>query len=209
MLILQKFKYRQNLPFLMRRQREHKSKKFMVYFIGIIMVFSVFGVMFFGFGGRGANTITDKGLDFVSQGNYWVTTVDNKEAIFSYLPSQVESINVDNIMINKLQNVVEIDVTSDFNDTFAEEIALAQFQMSVTLMNFGVFVRNGYTSEQQNFPVMTCGDSSSFVPVIYFKKSNGTNVFFEDNCIIAEASNDFDILRIKDRLVYGVLGIIE
>jgi len=78
----------------------------------------------------------------------------------------------------------------------------------VTLNNFNIFVRVGFTSEQLNFPVITCDDASDFVPVVYFKGSNTTNVYVENSCIIAEASNPADIIRIKDRLVYGILGII-
>jgi hypothetical protein len=192
----------------MRRNREGKKvSKFLVYFIGLIMVFSAFGVIFWG--GGTTNTIRDKGLKFTDTENNWETNIDGQKAVFAYLPSQVEAIPISPDIINGLKNVVEIDVTSDFNDTLAEEIALAQFQMSFTLNNFNVFVRNGYTTEQQNFPVIKCDDFTGLVPVIYFKSSNQTNVYLEDNCIIAEALNQGDILGIKDRLLYGILGVIE
>lgn len=194
----------------MRRRRDdsRKGQKFMVYLMGFIMVGSVFGVIFYGYGG-GVNSIREKGFKFVDNGNYWETNVDGQLAIFTYLPSQVEPITIDDFVINRLKNVVQIDTTSDFNDTFVESIALAQFQMGVTLNNFGIFVRGGFTTENQDFPVLTCGDSTNFVPVIYFKSSNETNVYMEDNCIIAEALSENDVLGIKDRLVYGILGIIE
>ena len=41
--------------------RADKAKKFMVYFIGFIMISSVFGVIFFGFGSGGA-TVEDVAL---------------------------------------------------------------------------------------------------------------------------------------------------
>ena len=31
----------------------------------------------------------------------------------------------------------------------------------------------------------------------------------EDNCIIAEALRQEDVERVKDRMVYGILGIIK
>ena len=96
----------------------------------------------------------EQGLKFIDEGDFWSTTVNGKEAIFVYTPSSVESIDIDNDIINKLKNAIEIDVTSDFNDTYAEEIALAQFQMGVTLNNFNVFVRGGFRSENENFPVI-------------------------------------------------------
>ena len=194
----------------MRRRRDEKrTGKFLVIFIGIIMVLSVFGVVFFGYGG-GVNSVNEKGLKFVDNGNYWTTNVNGREALFTYLPSQVESIPISYDIINRFKNVIEIDVTSDFNDTFAEEIALAQFQIGVTLNNFNVFVRNGFTSENpSNFDIITCEDSTNLVPVIYFKSSNETKVYVENNCIIAEALSENDVLGVKDRLVYWVLGVIE
>ena len=193
----------------MRKQKEDKKvSKIMVYFIGAIMVFSVFGVVFWG-GGGDRNSIEEKGLKFVDNGNYWTTDVNGQQAIFTYLPSQVEPISVEDFVINRLKNSVEIDVTSDFNDTFAESIALAQYDMYGALFNFNKFIRKGFTSEQEGFPIITCEDSTNFVPVIYFRSSNVTNVYLENNCIIAEALSENDVLGIKDRLVYGILGVIE
>mgnify|MGYP001202901986 FL=1 len=198
------------LLFLMRRRDGgQKAKKFMVYLMGIVMIGSLFGVVFFGFGTASADSIKYKDFRFANKGNFWSTIVNDREALFTYLPTDVELIDADDDVINRLRGLVQIDITSDYNDTFKEPIALAQFQMGVTLNNFNVFVRKGFTDENENnFPIIKCGYSTSFVPVIYFKSSNATRVYFQSDCIIAEASNPADVVRIKDRLVYGVLGII-
>jgi|SRR3989338_4913743 len=193
-----------------REERVEKRKKFLVYFIGFIMVFSVFGVIFFGFGDGGTTSLRYNDFKFANKGSSWSTMINEKEALFTYFPSDVGGINVSNDVINRLKNILEIDVTSGFNDTFAKQISLAEYNMGLTLDNFNVFVRQGFTAESQyNFPVITCEDATPFVPVIYFKKSNETKVYLEDNCIIAEALRQDDVERIKDRLVYGILGIIE
>ena len=186
-----------------------KIRKFMVYFIGFIMIGSVFGVVFFGFGSDVTSTSKYNGFKFVNKGSFWSTTVNGREALFTYLPKDVEQILFDNGAADKIRNVFQIDTTSDFNDTLAQPIALAQFQMGVTLNNFGVFVRNGFTDNRSNFPVLSCEAATKFVPVIYFKSSNTTNVHLEENCIVAEALDGADALRIKDRLVYERLGIIK
>jgi hypothetical protein len=194
----------------MRRTREsgQKLKKFMIYLMGFIMVGSVFGVVFFGFGTSGSSSIEYNDFKFVGRGSFWSTIVDDREAMFTYFPSDVEIVLIDEDIISRLKDRVQIDATSDFNDTFAESIALAQYQIGITLNNFNVFVRKGFTSEQQTFPIITCNQSTTFVPVIYFKSSNETRVYLENDCIIAEALNQEDIIRIRDRLVYGILGII-
>jgi len=195
----------------MRRHRdEGKKKKILGIILGITMFGSIFTFIFFGFntGGRASGAIDYNGFEFVNRGTHWSTTIDGREALFTYLPDDLGFIFVNNDVVSRLRDKIQIDTISEFNDTFAEPIALAQFQMGVTLNNFNIFVRKGFTSEQQNFPVITCDDASDFVPVVYFKGSNTTNVYVENNCIIAKASNPADIIRIKDRLVYGILGII-
>ena len=193
---------------MLRREKSNIGKKMIVYFIGITMVFSVFGVIFFGFGAGSSGTVKYNGFKFVDKGNFWSVNVNGREALFTYLPDEAASINVESSAVDRLKNVVQIDTTSEFNDTLAEPIALAQFQMGTTLFNFNIFVRSGFTSEYPNFPTITCKDATQFVPVIYFKESNATNVHIENNCIIAEAANAADAIRLKDRLVYGILGII-
>ena len=193
----------------MRKQdKSDRTKKFMVYFIGFIMISSVFGVIFFGFSNGGAS-IKYNEFKFFNRGNFWSTTIDGREAMFTYLPSDLEPIPAEYNAISNLKNKIQIDVTSDFNDTFAEGIALAQYQMGITLGNFNVFARPGFTTAEQNFPVITCNSSTQFVPVIYFKSSNVTRISMENKCIIAESATQADAIRLKDRLVYGILGIIK
>ena len=194
---------------MLRRERSNIGKKIIGYFIGIIMIFSAFGVIFFGFGAGSGGSVKYNGLKFIDKGNFWSANVNGREALFTYLPDEAASINVESSAVERLKNVVQIDTTSEFNDTLAEPIALAQFQMGTTLSNFNIFARNGFTAEQQNFPVITCNQSTNFVPVIYFKSSNATKVYLDNNCITAEALTQADVIRVKDRLVYGILGVIE
>ncbi|MCH8003988.1 MAG: hypothetical protein IH934_05140 [Nanoarchaeota archaeon] len=189
---------------------EGGKKKIFGYILIITMFGSVFTVVFFGFqsGGRASGSVDYNGFEFINRGAYWSTTIDGREALFTYLPSDLGLIILSNDVINRLRNVVQIDATSEFNDTFAEPIALAQFQMGSTLNNFNIFVRSGFTSEQQAFPVITCNQSTNFVPVIYFRSSNVTSVSLKNNCVVVEALNGIDVVRVKDRLVYGILDII-
>ena len=168
--------------------RADKTKKFMVYFIGFIMISSVFGVIFFGFQGGGASVKYNE-FKFFNRGNFWSTNIDGREAMFTYFPSEIEPIPADAAAISRLKNKPQIDITSDLNDTFAEGIALAQYQMGITLSNFNVFTRNGFTNQTRyNSPVITCNSSTEFVPVIYFTKGNATSIYLQDKCIIAKAA---------------------
>jgi len=199
----------------MRRTRSkgESIKKFMVYFMAILMVGSLFGIVFLGFrsgGSGGAASITYNDFKFINRGNFWSTSADGVHTLFTYLPTELELILVDDIAINRLKNLVELDITSDFNDTYAEGIALAQYQMGISLSNFNIFLVQGFTRDNNvNQPIITCDTATPHIPVIYFKKGNVTKISLENNCILAEASTHADIIRIKDRLVYGMLGIIR
>jgi len=195
----------------MRRDKAERGRKLMVGFIGLIMIGSIFGVIFFGFRSGGATTRLEyNGFDFIRKGNVWTTRVNGVEAVFSYLPRDVEFIFTSPLIKDRLKNKLEIDVTSDVNDTNREAISLAQFQIGSTLQPFNIFVRSGFTGNNSfNFPVLTCNDATNFVPVIYFKTSNQTVVLLEDNCIIIEASQPADFIRIKDRLIYEMFDIIK
>jgi len=191
-----------------KHNKPDRTKKFLVYFLGFIMVSSVFGVVFFGFQGSGPN-VKYNDFKFFNRGSFWSTNVDGKEALFTYLPQDLESISADASAINILKNKPQIDMTSDFNDTFAEGIALAQYQAGITLSNFGIFTRTGFTGENKyDLPIISCKFSTQLIPVMYFKKSNTTRISLQNNCIIAESGNHADVIRLKDRIVYGILGII-
>jgi len=194
---------------MLRRERSDIGKKMIGYFIGFIMIFSAFGVIFFGFGAGSGGTVKYNGLKFTDKGNFWSVKVNGREALFTYLPDELASLNADNATIEKLKNVVQIDSTSKFNDTLAEPIALAQFQMGTTLNNFGVYLRSGFIGNTSGFPVIKCEDSTNFVPVIYFRSANETKIYSDGLCVIAEAANGADAIRAKDRLVYGILGIMQ
>ena len=81
--------------------------------------------------------------------------------------------------------------------------------INFSLNNFNIFIRSGFTTPQNNFPVLSCDDATEFVPVVYFKSGNFTKISLENNCILAEAAAHADVIRLKDRLVYGILGIIQ
>ena len=91
---------------MLRRERSDIGKKMIGYFIGFIMIFSAFGVIFFGFGAGSGGTVKYNGLKFTDKGNFWSVKVNGREALFTYLPDELASLNADNATIEKLKNVV-------------------------------------------------------------------------------------------------------
>ena len=193
-------------------KREEKksfwSKRNMVsLFIVFIMVSSAIGYMW---DREGARREEYNGYAFVIKESQWVTKIDKNEVGFDYFPTEVEDVNVSSEIINRISNTLEIDATYDVNDSYKEGIALAQQRMDEALLLKSLYLRKGMTGENEfELPIITCKNATSSVPVIYFKRSNQTEIILEGNCIIAKARTEADFIRVKDRLLYGMFGIIK
>jgi len=202
------FKYGLLFALLMKGRKERR-KWGLIVFIIIIMVGTTFSFVFYGFQPQ-SDVVNYNELKFVRYADRWEAKISGRQAAFSYLPGEVESVLALDGSLKRLKGALEIDVTSDFNSTYKEAIALAQHQMELTLAQYNIFVRKGFTSNNPfNAPVITCGNSTLHVPVIYFTHGNATNMHVEKECIIAESNSDEGFIKVKDRLLYAVLGVME
>ena len=188
-----------------RKEKKSKRNTFLVIFIAFIMVSSVIGFLYSG----ETNKFKYKKMKFTRTENGWSTLINNQRLSFTYFPTEVEQIELNPEILTAISNKPEVDTTSELNDTFSEEIALAQYDMALALNKMNIYLRQGFTTNNSfNTPIITCEGSTQAVPVIYFKQSNQTKISLENDCIIAGARNNIDILRIKDRLLYSILGVI-
>ena len=189
--------------------RKEKKRWGLIVFIVIIMIGTSFSFVLFGFS-PSSEKVVYNGIQFTRLPDRWEAKIDGKAAAFSFLPTEVEKLPVLGNATTKLQGKFEIDATSDMNSTLKEPIALAQHQMGLTLWNYNMYVRNGFTSNNTfNFPIITCHDATSNVPVVYFRHANETGIYAENSCIFAEAPSAAEMIKVKDRLLYGVFGVIK
>ena len=178
-------------------------------FIVLIMIGTSFSVFLFGLSPAN-EVVKHNDVKFVGNGKMWIAKIDGKKAAFSFLPKEVEDIPVDPDIAPLIQNKIEIDATSDFNSTFKEYMALAQHQMGLTLSEYGIYMRQGFTKNNTyNLPAITCNNANPNIPVIYFKQGNSTGITLDGSCIIAEASSNQDFIRVKDKLLYILFGVIK
>ncbi|MBI2652998.1 hypothetical protein HYX00_06030 [Candidatus Woesearchaeota archaeon] len=192
----------------MKEQKE-KKKWGLILFIIFIMIGTSVSFVFFGFQPQN-EVIKYNGIKFVKYADRWEAKINGRTAAFSFLPSEVEGVLAFDDFAKMLQSKFEIDSTYDLNNTYAQSIAQAQYQMGLTLGAYNIYLRNGFTTNNTfNMPIITCNESTLNVPVVYFRHGNATNVHTENNCIIAEASTNADFIKVKDKLVYGILGVIK
>ena len=177
------------------------------------MVTSVIGVLGAGSGGGSSSSPTSSSFgdfDFELSNGRWFTEIGGKRYGFDFLPGDTSFFSVDSQAINLMKGTLEVDITYDFNDSSNEAIALSQYYMAESFAVMSRYLRLGslYTNEF-DVPIITCADASAAVPVLVFRSANVTQVTVEGNCIIAEASNKANFIRIKDRLLYGILEVID
>ncbi|TKJ17603.1 hypothetical protein CEE44_03655 [Candidatus Woesearchaeota archaeon B3_Woes] len=189
-------------------KREKKKRLYMSLFIVMIMTLSVLGYMI-GSGYEDQTKFEYNDFKFNQITNRWKTKINNYDVIFDYSPLQVEHINITPNIIERIKNSPQIDTTSNINSSFKEAIALAQYNLAQLLALNNNFLRGGFTTENEfNTSIITCEGATQYIPVLLFEKSNQTKIYEENNCIIIKARSEQDVIALKDRLAYGVFGII-
>lgn len=187
-----------------------KKETWMGLFIIFILVFSVLGYMW---GSQQTKSQFSYGkLSFTQRQDKWVTKINKQEFGFDFLPQDVDYINMSEEITNKLANTIMLSITFEPNHTKElEYLDYIRFDLENT-QKPNLFINSGVvynTSKYNNLRIIACRDSTLSVPVIKFIKSNQTKIYEENNCIIAEAKNDNELLRVKDRILYAILGVIE
>ena len=193
------------------KEKKEKKRWGLILFLVVIMLGTSFSVvLYYGFQGQ-SQSAKYNGIKFVSNGNFWIAEIEGRQAAFTFLPADVENIPAANDFSKVLQGKYEMDSTSESNSTFRESIAQAQYQMELTLEVYNIYLRKGFTANSTftKIPIITCANATQNVPVIYFSKSNSTNINLKGNCIVAEALTNTDVIRVKDRLLYGLLGVMK
>ena len=177
-------------------------------FVAGIMVSSVFGVIFFGFNSA-EQKVGYNGYSFTRKQDQWMARLDKQAYYFHYLPTEVESIDLASGVIVTLSNRVQVDLTSDINDTSNETISATMYYLAQEIAREDVYLRAGFTTNTiYDLPVISCEDATLSVPVIYVLSSNITSIEREGDCVKVKAKSDIDFLRAKDRLLYSLLGIM-
>jgi hypothetical protein len=191
--------------YLRKAVPEKKKNWFAVAFLVVLTIGMSSSFVFFGFGD--GSKVVYNGYKFIYKGDHWEVKVNGIIAATTYAPEQVSSLEIPPEIAPLLQGKIQIDSTSDVNDSLKDAVSLAQYQMGLTLAAGNVYLRTGYIQNSTTFPQISCETATTFVPVIYFKSSNETRATVEGNCIIAEAASRQEVVLLKDRLLYSMLGL--
>jgi hypothetical protein len=188
-----------------KKQTTNYAGIFVSIFIALIMITSIMGYIF---SDRQVTTMKYNGIKFTYSTSGWHFKYNNLNYVFSYFPTDLEKMNVS--IPTSFTTMLEIDSTYDVNDSYKEDIAASIFELSTILSKSNIFLRQGFTTNTSyNFPIITCQDASSTVPVLFYKTSNQTIVTKQGNCIIIESESGSSFLAFSDIIAYKILGIME
>jgi len=186
------------------------SAMIMFLFAGGIMGFILSGVPFGVQSAVGGGSVKYNGFSFTQTQTGILSEINDRDFLFGYYPAEVEYIQVDNSIVDTLRSSRMTYITSDVNSTEAQAIGGFAYSLGQALESKGLYAQVAFNSSNRfNFPVVTCKDATSFVPVIFVQVVNSSSIYQENNCIFINSTSAPGIERLRDRLVYGVLGVIE
>lgn len=186
----------------MRKERKNKSVIYVAIFIAFIMITSVLGYIF---GDSEESSMKYNKYNFYKKNLKWVTKISNAEVDFDYFPAEIDNINLSKEIVESIKNSRMIYITYSPNQTDTDEFGYSQFELTNKLMLLNIYAGNGMTeSNEFNLPIISCANATQFVPVIVLEKGVENTIKSENNCIILKG----EPLRLKDRLLYGIFGVI-
>lgn len=192
----------------MKKPRINK-KVLVTLFMAFIMVFSIFAVVF----DRYTNVVKLKynGYSFSQNGNLFATKINGNNVYFDNFPKNVEDINLSNDVVSRISNTKMLYITYDISQDTRQIMGKAQYDLQNALwQNFRIYAAASLMNESNyNLPVATCSNATASVPVMELSYSNETGVSLEGNCILVHSTNEAELIRLKDRLLFGLFGIIK
>jgi len=140
----------------------------------------------------------------------WVAEINEEEMLFTNHPLDVEHLNLSVEAAAALRDAKIIYVTSAVDDSLRESISQTMYDLIPAFQKKNIYAVLSFTENTTyNKPVVTCSNATAFVPVLYFRNSTTTQITNQNNCIIAEANAPINMIKIRDRLMYAVLGVIS
>lgn len=215
---------------LIKSKTEHKKVKesnrssvYLSIFILLIMIGSTFGFVMYYYTENNTDSFEYNGFKLKNINNLWKISVSGKTLEFYNHPTQLEDILFSQDIITEILDsnpvVVTFDPESSTTSLDSQYIDQARLDLSVAVNAISAVSEPSDLYSQ--LQVLTCENKTmSYVEnnitqnyelnIIYLKKSNDTKISLTENgCVIIESQDGLGFLELKDRLVYGLYGIMN
>ncbi len=194
-----------------KKSRFKKKDVLWAVFIVIIMTFSILGYMWNG----SENEFAYGKYNFQqTEARKWLVNINKTGMEFDYHPAEVENIGLSKDVLDKILNSKMIYLTFDSNQTSLEVADYISLEFTTKFYEyFKIFLVPGVTKPSRSYtlPEVSCANATQNVPVLYFKQNsdlNETQISLMQDCIIVEGKPNY-FIKAKDRLFYGLLGVIK
>jgi hypothetical protein len=193
-----------------KREKKQSRKKqiFLALFIVAIMSLSILGFLM---GESDSNKVKYGNYTFIGTNQGWQLTINKQNLFFQYVPQNVGDINISSDIATVLKVTPEIDITSDASDRNNQSIALLDYELQkASIQTRKFYVRSGFTTNVTGVnTILRCENSTGSLPIIYIKTGNETRIYYNGVCIVMEARSGQEFLRLKDRILYTILGVMN
>jgi hypothetical protein len=195
-------------------KKEKVSKKMIwTLIIGGLMIASVFGIMFSSYNSdREQLDYGDYRFQRTSSG--WSIDVNSQRVDFTYFPADLEDMNISREVADKIMESKVVYITFNPNIKRVQNFELMRYELAnVFGQALGIYAMPGITEENDDYaqPVVNCENATAILPVIRIVAKNeteATTAYLDGDCIVLKA-DEYSTMLLKDRLLYGMLGIIE
>lgn len=199
----------------MKHDREEARRKRVVIIFSALIVFfmvaSIFGYVMID-ASQQSNDLTYNKYTFTQTNTGFRVKYNSTYMDFSYYPSDLERINMSTDIYIRLTNAKGIVYLFNPNESIdnLQYSDYARFDMSNQLKIPMGFAITSASSQYTGLAVMSCQNSTADVPFIMLNISSDDDFVLDSryaNCIVMNAKLK-DIVAMKDRLVYRLLGIM-
>ncbi len=160
---------------------------------------------------QGSEKMKYNGVELFQSGDGIATKVDGQVIGLTYFPSELEDVDAGNIT-RTLESSRMVYATSDPDSSIATAISGTEFDINRVLKaGRSSFLAPVFTKENlYNKSIITCSDATAFVPVLFFNFTNSTTkVSEEDGCITINVASESDLNKVRDRVLYELLGAMK
>jgi len=187
-----------------KKEKKDRKTQIITIVIGALMVLSVLGYIWSG----SPETLNYKGFKFQRTSEGWLTKFNGNNYYFTYHPTQLEQIKLENSTIIKIKNSPQIYLTYNPKNKYPEYVDLARFELAKNLFENGIYIKNAATTNSTTLETASC-ELNKTLMIIQLEENNETKIIDDGNCIRLQALSGMDFLALKDRLLYGFYGIIK
>jgi hypothetical protein len=164
-------------------------------------------------------------IDIVNKNGFktYTTYVDIRGQRYGYplrhSPYDVENISIQNNILPILLSKQGIYITrdSDLGTKTNQSASISSMEFGEILGSgqFGIYkkgVKSAFTNQTKEsidykIPTITCSNITKNIGVIYMKLSKENKIYINNECIILEATDGDNLIKVGEKLAYKLLGV--